>query len=94
MLSQEKKKPNFGITNLPKDKATPENVLELKRGHWSVENKVHYVLDELFAEDRCRCRTGTLAEVMSALRKIGISLLRRVSCGASLTSTTRALALQ
>lgn len=84
---------HFGITNLSKEYATPENILALKRGHWSVENKIHYVLDELYTEDRCRCRTETLAGVMSALRKIGIAILRGVGKGKPLTSVARALAL-
>lgn len=84
---------HWGITNLSDERATPENVLALKRNHWSIENKLHYVLDDLFAEDRCRCRTGSLAGVMTALRKTGIALLRRIAGNQSLTSVARRLAI-
>lgn len=47
------------------------------RGHWGIENKLHYVLDVSFAEDQCRVRKGHAAENFSRLRRIALNLLRR-----------------
>lgn len=47
------------------------------RGHWGIENKLHYVLDVSFAEDQCRIRKGHAAENFSRIRRIAVNLLRR-----------------
>jgi predicted transposase YbfD/YdcC len=47
------------------------------RGHWGIENKLHYVLDVSFAEDLCRVRKGHAAENLSRIRRIALNLLRR-----------------
>jgi predicted transposase YbfD/YdcC len=47
------------------------------RGHWGVENGLHWVLDMYFAEDRNRARTGNAAANLALLRRWVISLLRK-----------------
>ncbi len=47
------------------------------RGHWGIENGLHWVLDMYFAEDRSRARTGNAAANLALLRRWVISLLRR-----------------
>lgn len=47
------------------------------RGHWGVENQLHWVLDVVFREDDCRVRKGHGARNFSALRKFALSLLRQ-----------------
>ena len=47
----------YGITSVPEDRGTPENLLAWKRGHWSVENRNHRVRDVNFGEDACLSRT-------------------------------------
>ena len=47
------------------------------RGHWSVENKLHWVLDVSFAEDQARQRKDHSAENFSRLRRVALNLLRR-----------------
>lgn len=63
------------ITSLPADEATPEQLLQLIRDHWAIENRLHYVRDVTFLEDRCRIRAG--ARPIAALRNLAISLIRR-----------------
>jgi len=46
------------------------------RQHWSVENKLHWVLDVTFREDESRIRRGNGAEVMSTLRRLTLNLLK------------------
>jgi predicted transposase YbfD/YdcC len=50
---------------------------DIIRGHWSVENKLHWVLDVSFAEDQARQRKDHGAENFSRLRRIALNLLRR-----------------
>lgn len=47
------------------------------RGHWSIENSLHWVLDVIFDEDRSRTRKRRMANNLSWLRRFAISLLKR-----------------
>lgn len=47
------------------------------RGHWSVENSLHWVLDVQCGEDRSRARAGHAAENMASLRRLSLNLLKR-----------------
>jgi predicted transposase YbfD/YdcC len=54
-----------------------EQMARCVRGHWAVENKLHWVLDVSFAEDQARHRKDHSAENFSRLRRIALNLLRR-----------------
>lgn len=47
------------------------------REHWGIENKVHWVLDVTFGEDRSRIRKDHSAENMAVLRRIALNILKR-----------------
>lgn len=47
------------------------------RGHWGVENSLHWVLDVVFGEDQSRARSGHAAENLAATRRLAVNLLRR-----------------
>jgi predicted transposase YbfD/YdcC len=47
------------------------------RGHWAIENSLHWVLDVTFNEDQSRARERHLADNLSWLRRFGISLLKQ-----------------
>jgi hypothetical protein len=64
------------ITSLPPERASPAQLLALHRGHWAIENRLHYVRDFSFDEDRCRARTGHGPQGLACLRNAAISLLR------------------
>ncbi len=53
-----------------------EFVARAVRGHWGIENKLHYVLDVSFHEDQSRVRKGHGPENFSRLRRIAANLLR------------------
>lgn len=58
--------------------------LEASRGHWSIENELHWVLDVAFREDDCRVRAGNAAENLSMVRQLALSLLKQrteAKCG-------------
>jgi predicted transposase YbfD/YdcC len=54
---------------------TAERALGVTRGHWSVENNLHWVLDVVFGEDASRIRTERAAENFGMLRRLALSLL-------------------
>jgi predicted transposase YbfD/YdcC len=66
----------YAVTSLSSQQANPWQLLTLWRGHWGIENRVHWVRDVTFDEDRCQVRSGAAPQVMAALRNITISLLR------------------
>ena len=49
----------------------------LSRGHWGIENRLHWVRDVTFDEDRSQVRTGAAPQVLAGLRNLVISLVRR-----------------
>lgn len=53
--------------------------LSAVRGHWQIENSVHWVMDVSFGEDSCRIRSRHGAENMSLLRRLAMNLLRSQS---------------
>lgn len=62
------------VTSLTAVEASPARRLELSRGHWAIENRLHYVRDVSFNEDRCRVRAG--ARALAAIRNLVLSLIR------------------
>ena len=64
----------YYITNLPVTVGAA-HMADLVRGHWGVENSLHWVLDDTFQEDRCRLRTGHAARNMAALRRVALNIL-------------------
>ena len=44
----------WSLTSLGTDRAGPEELLALVRNHWHIENRLHYVRDFTYDEDRCR----------------------------------------
>jgi len=47
------------------------------RGHWGIENSLHWVLDVALREDACRVRTGHAATHLATLRHMALNLLRQ-----------------
>jgi predicted transposase YbfD/YdcC len=78
------------ITTLSREQASPERLLELVRGHWSIENSSHYVRDVTFLEDRSRLRTGNAPQILAALRNLAITLIHRHG-SSQIASTRRSL---
>ena len=66
----------YCITSLSPEVASAKDLLKLQRGHWTIENKVHWVRDTAFREDASQARTGNLPHVMAALRNTALSVLR------------------
>ncbi len=64
------------ITSLSAREAAPEHLAAYVRGHWCIENKIHWVRDVTFREDASRVRTASRPRVMATLRNLAIGLIR------------------
>jgi len=64
------------VTSLPATAANAEALLELVRGHWGIENRLHFVRDVVLGEDACRVRSDHAPHVFAALRNTALNLLR------------------
>ena len=67
----------YAITSLTHAQASPARLANLLRGHWGIENGLHYVRDTTFAEDHSQVRTGSGPSVMAILRNLAIGVLCR-----------------
>ncbi len=66
----------YAITSLTAMDATGEQMARTVRGHWGVENRLHYVRDVTWDEDRSQIRTSNGPRVMASLRNLAITILR------------------
>lgn len=67
----------YAITSVVPARAPARTVLGYVRGHWGIENKLHFVRDVTFDEDRSQVRTGAAPQVMAAIRNLVLALVRR-----------------
>ncbi len=82
---------HFAITSLP-EKTDPRHILSLHRNHWSVENKLHYILDVSMGEDACRVKAG--AGVLSGLRKLTLGILHKIKGKRTIPAVMHQLAVK
>jgi predicted transposase YbfD/YdcC len=78
-----------GITSLSPERADAARLLALTRGHWGIENGLHYKRDVTLKEDASRVRRGSGPQVMAALRNSIVHLLDRT--GESLAGALRTM---
>lgn len=71
---QEKSEVRYFISSLA---ANAKRLSEAVRGHWSVENNLHWILDIVFAEDRSRARLAHAQENLGLLRRWALSVLKQ-----------------
>lgn len=57
-------------------KLSAAQLLKTVRGHWGIENNLHWILDVVFGEDRCRSRMDHAPENLAVLRKLAINMLQ------------------
>lgn len=69
--------------------ATPLEMLNAIRGHWGIENGLHWTLDLAFREDESRVRKDHAAENFAVLRHIAVNLLNRARNGKDSIKTMR-----
>ena len=65
----------YAITSL-RDQVGAEALLKYVRGHWRIENRLHYVRDVTMGEDNSQVRKGSAPQVMAVLRNVVLGILR------------------
>lgn len=66
----------YFISSLPND---AKRFAEAARGHWAVENNLHWCLDIAFREDDSRARSGNAQENLAAIRRLALNLIKQDS---------------
>ena len=82
----------YAITSLD-TRTHADRLLQLVRGHWGIENGLHYVRDVTMGEDGSQVRTGSAPQVMAALRNVVVGILR-LSGATNIASAIRAIGWQ
>ena len=68
---------SYAVTSLTPAHASAAHLQQLWRGHWGIENRLHWVRDVTFGEDLCQVRTGSGPQGLAAVRNLVIGVLRR-----------------
>ena len=83
---------SYYVTSVPADGAGAERLGSHIRSHWEIENKVHWVRDWAFDEDRHQLRrSSSVAQVFATLRNLAIGILR-LAGATNITATLRWIA--
>jgi predicted transposase YbfD/YdcC len=67
---------SYGVSSLTRVEANAKRLLALVRGHWGIENGLHFRRDDTLKEDRCRLK-GQGAQAMAAINNLVLGLLRQ-----------------
>jgi predicted transposase YbfD/YdcC len=67
---------SYALTSIPAADATARELAAWWRGHWTIENKVHYVRDVTLGEDAHQMYTGGAPQVLAALRNTVLNQVR------------------
>jgi predicted transposase YbfD/YdcC len=78
----------YAITDMTWSEIRADRIAEAIRGHWSIENRLHWVRDVVFAEDHSQIRAGTGPAVMATLRNLAVSL-HRLTGATNIAATCR-----
>ena len=73
---EDSKEVSYALTSLGPEEASPEQLAELIRDHWHIENRLHYVRDFTYDEDRCRVYVRDLPRNLACLTNTAISIIR------------------
>ena len=68
----------YKIASISSDKVSSEKLMRLSRGHWGVENKLHFIKDRWWDEDRQWSTRPGLAERLATLRDSALTALRLI----------------
>jgi predicted transposase YbfD/YdcC len=66
----------YAVTSLTLTQASPGQLAAIIRGHWGIEDRLHWVRDMDFDEDRSQVRTAAGPQIMASLRNLAITILR------------------
>ncbi len=66
----------YYFLNISKSNICTFDAFALVRGHWDIENHLHWHLDVTFREDDCHARKGNAPENLSILRKLALQIIK------------------
>jgi predicted transposase YbfD/YdcC len=66
----------YAITSLTATQVSPGGLAGIIRGHWMIEDRLHWVRDMDFDEDRPQVRTASGPRIMASLRNLAVTILR------------------
>jgi predicted transposase YbfD/YdcC len=78
----------YAVTSLTVTQASYAQLAAIIRGHWGIEDRLHWVRDIDFDEDRSQVRTASGPRVMASLRNLAVTILR-LSGAASIAAALR-----
>ncbi|MBI3839993.1 MAG: transposase, partial [Planctomycetia bacterium] len=70
---QSTRETRYFVTSLDPQTVTPQQLLKYVRGHWQIENSLHFVKDRWWDEDRHWNRRPGLAERLASLANVGLA---------------------
>ena len=65
-----------GIVSVDADQASPQHLNHYARGHWAVEDRLHWIRDVTFHEDDSQLRTGTAPRALASFRNLSLNTFR------------------
>jgi predicted transposase YbfD/YdcC len=74
---QRREEVSYAITSLTREEASASRLMEIVRGHWGIENGLHYRKDKTLKEDGCRLKIGEAAQVMAVINNLIIGMVMR-----------------
>lgn len=83
----------YGVASLKRERADAANLLGRVKGHWTIENRSHWIRDVVFGEDACLIAKGRIPQTLALLRTLAISCLRLAGIN-NIARETRRLAAQ
>lgn len=84
------KETRYYISSLP---ANAEKIAKAARSHWGIENKLHWVLDVTWNEDKSRIRKDNSPEIISMMRKWALNIINQHKGSLSVKRMTRKIAM-
>ena len=72
-----KNETSYAVTSLPEEISDVMKLTTMKRGHWGIENRLHWVKDVVLGEDKSLIHSGSGPYVLAALRNTALNLLRK-----------------
>jgi len=70
----------YAVTSLSRKRADAAFLVGCWRGHWGIENGLHWVRDVTFGEDKCQVETGHGPQNLAAFRNAAVNLLHLAGC--------------
>jgi predicted transposase YbfD/YdcC len=74
---KQRREVSYGVTSLRSEEASAARLMEIVRGHWAIENGLHYRKDKTLKEDACRLKRGEAAQVMAVINNLIVGLVLR-----------------